>query len=352
LTPGNAAPRKPGTGRAAFYCVSSRVYFLGAVGLINSLRLVGHREPIFLLDCGLTLAQRDLLAPHATVVPAPSDAPPYLLKTVAPLRHPAEVMVLVDADMIVTRPLTELVKKASSGDVVGFENYLDRFVPEWGELLGLGRPRRQAYLSSGLVFLGGPLGAEALRLVHECMARAHFDFRLDVTGKARVATLEDPFWALDQDVLNAVLATRVAPHRICVLDNRLAPNPRFPGLRILDEETLRCSYEDGAEPYVLHHISPDKPWLAPTYHGVYSRLLARLLLGEDVAVRVPESEVPLRMRSGPRARVARARVDVRDRLGWYLRDRLPESIMGRIDAFRRGRAARTAAIPDRGRREA
>ena len=34
-----------------------------------------------MLDCGLTPQQRELLAPHATLVPAPSDAPPYLLKT-------------------------------------------------------------------------------------------------------------------------------------------------------------------------------------------------------------------------------------------------------------------------------
>ena len=46
----------PGQGRpmnAAFYCVADERYFLGAVGLINSLRLVGHDEPIHLLDCGL-----------------------------------------------------------------------------------------------------------------------------------------------------------------------------------------------------------------------------------------------------------------------------------------------------------
>ena len=56
----------------AFYCVSSRIYFLGAVGLVNSLRLIGHTEPIFLLDCGLTPAQRERIAPHVTLVPAPA----------------------------------------------------------------------------------------------------------------------------------------------------------------------------------------------------------------------------------------------------------------------------------------
>ena len=75
--------------------------------MVNSLRVHGHSDPVYVLDCGLDPDQRDLLAPHATLVPAPSEAPPWLLKTVAPLRHPAEVMVLIDADMIVTRPLTD-----------------------------------------------------------------------------------------------------------------------------------------------------------------------------------------------------------------------------------------------------
>jgi hypothetical protein len=70
---------------AAFYCMSSEVYFLGAVGLVNSLRLTGHTEPIYLLDCGLEPAHRALLEPHVTVVDAPRVEPPYLLRTVAPL---------------------------------------------------------------------------------------------------------------------------------------------------------------------------------------------------------------------------------------------------------------------------
>ena len=95
----------------AFYCVADSRYFLGAVGMVNSLRVHGHSDPVYVLDCGLDPDQRDLLAPHATLVPAPSEAPPWLLKTVAPLRHPAEVMVLIDADMIATRSLSELIDR-------------------------------------------------------------------------------------------------------------------------------------------------------------------------------------------------------------------------------------------------
>ncbi len=58
------------TAPLAFYCVADDRYFLGAVGLINSLRLQGHAEPIYLLDCGLDPRQRELLAAHVEVVDA------------------------------------------------------------------------------------------------------------------------------------------------------------------------------------------------------------------------------------------------------------------------------------------
>src|SRR5438093_51315 len=122
--------------RSAFYCVSNALYFLGAAALVNSLRLTGHGEPVYVLDCGLTPEQGELLASHATVVPAPSEAPPWLLKTVAPLRHPAEVMVLIDADIVVTRSLSELIDAAAGGRIVAVEHGSDRYFPQWGRLLG------------------------------------------------------------------------------------------------------------------------------------------------------------------------------------------------------------------------
>jgi hypothetical protein len=55
--------------------VANARHFLGVVGMLNSLRLVGHREPVYLLDCGLTAPQRDLLSPHVRIVAGPRDAP-------------------------------------------------------------------------------------------------------------------------------------------------------------------------------------------------------------------------------------------------------------------------------------
>jgi hypothetical protein len=301
---------------AAFYCMSSEVYFPGAVGLVNSLRLLGHRESIYLLDCGLTPAHRALLEPQVNLVDAPRDEPPYLLKTVAPRAHPAPVQVLIDVDMVATRSLAPLIEAAAPGRVVAFKDRMDRFVPEWGELLGLGPLRHSPYVSSGLVCLGGELGDEVIRRVEEGLRvvdyeRSHFARDL----------ADYPFRYLDQDILNAVLAS-LQPGAVVVEDGRLAPVPPFTKLEVADARALRVLYDDGAEPYVVHHFIV-KPWLKPIYHGVYSRLLARLLLADDVPVKVPPDEVPLRMRDGLLAAIERRRVDVTDLVRWYVRDVIP-----------------------------
>jgi len=291
---------------AAFYCVADERFFLGAVGLLNSLRLLGHREPVYLLDCGLTAGQRALLEPEATLVDAPEGASPHVLKAIAPSRNPADTMVLIDTDMLATRSLAPLVEAASAERVVAFENDRPRYVAEWGELTGLGPARPGPYVSSGLVFLGGATGRRTLELFAEHLAAVDFDrtfWRRNEPGY--------PFLYADQDVLNAVLRTAIEADRLDALEHRLAITPPFAGVRLRDAESLSCAFPDDAEPYVLHHFDR-KPWLVPMYHGVFSRLLARLLLGPGIAIRVPEEMVPLRLRSGPRARAERARVDVAD----------------------------------------
>ena len=93
------------------------------------------------------------------------------------------------------------------------------------------------------------------------------------------------------------------------LENRLAPNPPFQGLRVLDRATLRCADRDGTEPYALHNFYR-KPWLVRTRSNPYSRLLTRVVLGPDVTLRLDPSELPLRLRAGLQAQAARLAVDV------------------------------------------
>jgi hypothetical protein len=308
---------------AAFYCVADDRYFLGAVGMVNSLRVVGHTEPVFILDCGLSAEQRELLSPHVTLVEAPSDAPPWLLKTIAPLRHPAEVTVLIDADIVVTRSLDELIARAAESRVVAIENDMDRFVAQWGELLGLGEVRRQPYLSSGLVLLGRPVGERVLGLMDELQDRVNFDHTF---WRANVPHY--PFLYGDQDVFNAILASRIEPDALVALPNNLAPNPPFTGLRVVDEASLRVVHRNGTEPYAIHHYTI-KPWLERTHHGVYSRLLRRLLIGTDVPVRVDQEELPWRLRSGIRAWLARKRTNIPETYRWHVTEPLAAKLRGK-----------------------
>jgi hypothetical protein len=241
-------------------------------------------------------------------------------------------MVLIDADMIVTRSLTELIETAASGRVVAFRDRQQRFFPEWGELAELGTARRGPYVSSGLVFLGPGLGLEVVELMEALKAYVDFDSTF-----WRRNVREYPFLYADQDLLNAILRTRVDEGRALALDHRLAATPPFRTLRRVDKRGLRCAYRDGVEPFVLHQFVR-KPWLERMYHGVYSQLLARLLLGGDVAIRVPEGDVPLRMRNGIVARAGRTLVNVQDLGRWYLGDLLPEWLGSRVEALRRRRA--------------
>lgn len=307
----------------AFYCVSSEVYFPAAVGLINSLRLTGHDEPIFLLDCGLTPEHRALVEPHVTVVDAPDDTAPYLLKTVAPRLHPARLRVLIDVDVVVTRSMRPLFEDLSGSTVFAVKDRLDRFVPEWGALLDLGELREVPYVSSGFVGLEGEPGSELLELWHDRLGRVDYGrsyFGEDVDGY--------PFRYIDQDVLNAVIGARVAPERAAVIDPRLFPVPPFRDLDVVDEASLRTAYRDGTEPYAVHQFVR-KPWLERMYHSVYSRLLARLLLGDDVAIRVPPDEVPRRMKRGTAALVERRVTDAADLVRWYARDVIPQRLAER-----------------------
>jgi hypothetical protein len=316
--------------RAAFYCVSNEPYFLGAVAMVNSLRLLGHSEPIFVLDCGLSARQRELLSDGATVLPAPDSSPPVLLKTHAPIHHPAEVMVLIDADIIVTRSVHGLIDRASEGLVMAVDDGQERFFSQWGELTG-GTARRRPYVSSCLTVLGGPLGRTVLETMHEALRR------VDIEKTPYSGSVPDfvshadtwkrhPYYFADQDVLNAVLATKVDPGRVEVLERRDVAILPFEGLRMVARDGIRCAYDDGTEPYAVHHLMLAKPWLREGVDNLYSRLLRRLLSGDDLAVRVPGDRIPRWLRRGALGYASRQLINLHQQLRWRvhypLRDRI------------------------------
>jgi hypothetical protein len=337
----------------AFYCVSDARHFVGVVALLNSLRLAGHREPIFVLDCGLEPWQRTALAEHTTLVRDRSGLPPMLLKAAVPLQHPASLMVVLDADVLVTRNLGPLLDAARSGRIVAFVNEnADRFFPAWGELLGFGTPRQQPYVASGHIFVPGDRGGRKfLEVFHAAQHSVDLDRTLlSNDGLIVRSTPDDPFHYPDMDVLNAVLATVVEPERQLAFDYLLAPHAPFRGVELVQRETLRCRYRDGTSPYILHHILR-KPWLTPTRSNVYSRLLPRVLLEPDVELRLDPSQVPRRLRSGRLAAVERTRADFQAFVHAHARGKL--GLRPRLAAWRAtragGRPAAASSVAEQGR---
>lgn len=289
----------------AFYTVADRRFFPGLVALLNSLRLVGHDQPLIVVDAGLTRGQRELLADHVWFVQAPSPAVPAVyLAQLGPAVCPADVMVLIDADIIVTRSLHELIDAAKANRVVGFidcPGTAARHHPEWGPALGLGPVRSQPYLNAGLLVFPDSLSSRLLppwTAGQTAIGTASTRY-----GKAR---LEDPFYFADQDVLNAVLASQFEPDDLLLLAHRLAPHPPFPGVSLVDERHLNCRYDDGNRPFLLHHVLA-KPWLKATRSTVYAQLLTRLLVEPDVVVQLEPSTLPPRLRRGWAAAVDRRR---------------------------------------------
>jgi hypothetical protein len=291
----------------AFFTVSDSRFFLGAVALVNSIRLVGHSEPIFLIDAGLTSKQQDMLSSEVRLIGAPAGVPPMLMKMVGPLKHPAAVAILLDADSIVLCQLTELIAAARGGRLVAFSDNApnrDRFFPDWERTLGLGPIRRQPYLASGHLVVPDSLNPRLLQPWGE--GQTKIDLRRTLLGRGK---LSDPFYFPDMDVFNAVAAAHLEPDEVIVLDHRLAPFPPFEGLRLIDPDRLLCSYSDGVRPFLLHHILA-KPWLKATRTNIYSLLLPRLLLRPDVALTLDAEQVPLRLRVGRLANVDRRRANL------------------------------------------
>lgn len=273
---------------------------------MNSLRLVGHSEPVFLVDAGLTLEQRERLSGHVILIPAPEGAPAVFLKMFGPLERPAGVAILLDADVIILRRLTRLIETARTGRLVAFVNNKpnhDRFFADWSSTLGLGPLRRQPYLAAGQLFVPASLNR---RLLQPWMdGQVKVDIRRTWLGGGN---LSDPFYFADMDVFNAVVAARLEPEDIITFENRLAPHPPFADLILVDERRLICQYPDGARPFLLHHVLA-KPWLKPTRSNIYSQLLSRLLLAPDVALQLTPEQLPLRLREGWLAAADRARAN-------------------------------------------
>jgi hypothetical protein len=343
--PALPASERPGTRRGvsvSVYTVANARFYPGLVALVSSLRVQGHRGPIVVVDTGLTPSQIESLTDTTIIAATPDRSAHYAYaKPFGPMERPDDVMLLVDADMLCVRPLDDIVDLARSGSIVAIEDIgrpglTERTWRQWAEHLQLGTLEPRTYVNGGFLALPRDLGVAFFAEFVECVARV--DPSETHVGATEV-DFDRPFFILDQDIFNALLASsKFAPSAV-TLPYGCAPHAPFRGVRIDGE--LTCVSGDGVRPYLLHHAL-QKPWLEPLPTNAYTELMVTCL-HHPAAPAVNDRELPRFLRAGRAARAARmlrstrgrARAHLRGRLGLrpYL-ERRASAVRGRIATLR------------------
>jgi hypothetical protein len=279
-------------------------YFLGAAALVNSLVLTGHRGPIVVVDTGLEEWQRARLQPAATVLPldAPAGLAQAFYKPFVGGSIEGDVVVYIDSDIIVTDSLDGVVELAAGGRVCAArDGQPNRFFDEWSETLPLRAPlRRETYVNAGFLAVAPARRPdffarwqELCEIVHERSPEMH-SLQLE-------ESLIRPWAFWDQDPLNALLMSEIPAGTVAELEEgRVAASVELPDVVLEDAAALACRLGD-TRTLVLHHVNAPKPWQRSGWvtasDNAYVRLLTRLLVADDVPVRVGTSEVPVWLRT-------------------------------------------------------
>lgn len=297
-----------------YYTVSNEPYFVGTVALLNSLRLTGNTEDLVVLDCGLNAEQRRCLEEAAVAVDVPADVAesPIFAKPFFAKLATKGVGILIDSDIIVTRPLHDIVRLAEAGSICMYPtspNDRDRWHSEWHDTLGLTAPlRRERYMNLGFLAVSTERWKDLLERWWEICARVPRDQLFSR------APGPHPFWTGEQDALNALLMSEVPREGLLELPEDEAV---FTGdlhrVKIVDADTLECSHR-GVRTTCLHYTGRNKPWLARRWPkarvNAYVNLLPRVLFAPDVAVRLQEDSVVPWLRADARGRLLRKLLSV------------------------------------------
>jgi hypothetical protein len=294
-----------------FCAIVDSAYFLGAVALVNSLRLTGHTGEIAFLDVGLDEGQRAFLEQEATVHDGPiaSGWLSVFAKPMLGLLNPDRVVVLIDNDLVITGSLEPLVRAAQKGEIAVFEEPdPTRWFVEWEQLFSLQQPlRRGSYANGGCVALSTGRWREFLERWYElgefvAAARADRPFLL-----RQEEVRSDPLGFNEQDTLNALLMSEVPESALRTWAHSLTPHwTDRRDVRITDSRSLRCD-ANGQALLFLHSTGLPKPWqpsgwLRPRF-GAFNRLLTRALTGEDVPLPLRPEQIPPWLRPGLRGRL-------------------------------------------------
>jgi len=295
--------------KTTFYTASDSTFFVGLVVLLNSLALTRNNEELVVLDVGLTEKQRHLLTGLATVITVPPALTPRLPNFVKTLVHrvwETDVAVWIDSDIMVTGPLGPIVDRAAAGAICLFPDpEIERWFPEWQNGFALRAPlRRRPYVNTGFFALSTQRWAGLLDRWGELCESVPLERTLRRGGPK-----DDPFWASDQDPMNALLMSEVPAEAIDVQSADEEVHSHVPGdVRVLDERTLEVR-RGSARVTLLHQSLMPKPWAADGWKNLqenpYVRLAPRVLFGDDVPLRLDSRTVPAWLRPSRGAWAAR-----------------------------------------------
>lgn len=274
-----------------FFTISNRSYFPGLVGLVNSLRLGGHGEPVTVLDRGLSRRQKSAVERQCRIVSIDREAvnPCHLTAYPALLDVP-DIVILIDSDALVLDRLEEVIREARNGSICMFRDTDDgRFFREWSDIFQLDQPlRRQPYYQTGLVAFSTRAWPDLLDRWWNVLGR----IRHRPTFMEGASMRGDPTSQPDQDALNALLMSEYPPGSVHELPSRVnALRNQLPKVEIVDRENMTCRI-DGEPVRILHCSGSPKPWTWTILRGrrpfsCYLPLLRRVLSREDTPIRVP-----------------------------------------------------------------
>jgi hypothetical protein len=327
------------TGPVTYLTIADQAFFPGAVALLNSLRLTGNDGQFVVLDVGLDPAQRRLLEPHGSFLTLPPDATasPFLAKPFAHRLEARGTVVIVDSDMLVTRSLAGVVAGAEAGRISVYPDHpttTARWFAEWSEGFGLEAPlRRQVYANAGFLALSLDRHRGLLERWWEACgqipAGAHFS--ADPAG---------PYWAGDQDALNALLMSEIPAAEV-----ELQPPDaevywdELRKVEIVDERTLECR-RGGSAVTLLHYSYRPKPWQAASWPRIvddaFVRLLPRVLFADDVPLRLDPAGFPPWARPGRGGRAAVRALSTGHRAFELAVEASPKPFKRRLHALRDG----------------
>jgi lipopolysaccharide biosynthesis glycosyltransferase len=200
---------------------------------------------------------------------------------------------VIDSDIIVTGNLHELVASAGFGKIVAYADpESDRWYSEWEQIFQLREPlRHEVYVCSGIVVFSQQ---HHPNLLDEWLAACKQWLRASALG------VTDPVAQTDQDALNAVLMSMYPKEAVQLRPASEAPQARELrlGVDVVDPRALRCSY-NGQPTLLLHSAGGPKPWIRlGARRNAYTTLLTRLLVAQDLPIRVPSAAIPRWLRDG------------------------------------------------------